>query len=50
MLPPVAPGADAVPDPIGLPAQVHREAADLVAGSVRAFVDALVPAASAPDG
>lgn len=44
LTPPVDPGEDEVPDPIGRPEQAHRVAAYLVLDAVRAIVAVLAPA------
>ena len=41
--PPRLPDADRIPDPIGRPAEAHREAAALIADAVERIVEAIAP-------
>jgi protein-tyrosine phosphatase len=43
MLPPVDPGADRIPDPIGLPDKAHRDAARLIDQAVTIVVTSIAP-------
>lgn len=50
MLPPVDPGADRIPDPIGLPDKAHRDAARLIDQAVTIVVTSIVPRSSVGSG
>jgi protein-tyrosine phosphatase len=43
MIPPVDPGADRIPDPIGLPDKAHRDAARLIDQAVTIVVTSIAP-------